>query len=616
MCGIAGIFSIKPLEAGFWIQEFENISAQLQHRGPDDEGFVLFRDSGEAIPFAGKQTSPLLNLPALHTASGQFVGGLLHRRLAIVGLGPAGHQPFGNDGNLWLTYNGEIFNYREIDAKSGFQNHSGTDTETLYNLCRKDVSDAVRHLDGFYAFAAYNTETRKLELRRDPTGVKPLYISEEEGLFRFSSEPGVLLRSTRNKVLDPRAVYHFLSEGIFIPGMELFPVTEQVQDGLSIDTVTFESYINEGIEPEDKPINDLRADFSKSIQRRLMSDVPLGFAVSGGIDSAAVIGFARKHLGKDAKLDLFSVISTDRQSDESQWQQQVAEFNNAEWHTVNIESAGPHLLEEVVNSTGLPAVAWNNLAHFELCRLTKQHGVTVLFNGQGADELFGGYPDYLMRDFISLLPFILKNKATLPLDFNSTAKGWLKLKMAGMLNIPVGRFKSHENGLLVRELKQYSPYLWQLALLRADRKMYADYFGQKLGQMLMWEDRNGMAHSLESRNPFADDLALANWLNVPFKDKLTNGYTKGVLRDAVKGYMPESVRLRVDKKGFTVPDASLTWKHRNDWEGLLMSSRLDDWSPRLGREKLLKSLKQDDESSLRWYFRLASFSAFLTHHDL
>lgn len=589
-------------------------SAGMRHRGPDDEGFVLFRSDGLAVVCGGNDTDPAAGLVHISEVYGDFTAAFIHRRLSIVGLGVAGHQPFtSGDAGWWLTYNGEIFNYRELDRQYGFENHSGTDTETLHRLWTLKQDQSIGDLDGFFAFAAYHPKQQILQLRRDPTGVKPFYVADADGLFYFCSDAAVLAGVAGLNNPDAQAVWHMLSDGVFIPGIELYAGVEPVQDGLDVKLPSLDRTQVFHAEPEGRPGGGLRATLEQSVRRRLMSDVPLGFAVSGGLDSAAVIGLARQQLGADVPLKLFSVTSTDPGSDESAWQREVAEFNGAEWHHVNIEDAGPHLLEEVVNRTGLPPVAWNNLAHFELCRLTKSHGVTVLFNGQGADEIFGGYPDYLARLPQLWMKNLTGNAAHWPLEAGALAKMWLALRVQGVVPGLASLIKSDPySQLLKREFRGGVPFAWQLSHMGPDRKMAADYYGQRLNQMLMWEDRNGMAHSLESRNPFADDRELARWLNVPLAEKCANGYAKGVLREALEGVMPESVRWRVDKKGFTVPDTALTWKNRTSWEPLFMGSLLDEWSPRQQREKFLRSLKPDPDM-MRWYFRLSSFSAFLQH---
>ncbi len=610
MCGIAGVFSLKPISALEMARICMQFSEDLSHRGPNDEGFVLMDRNWKPHVFAGNNTISALQLPHIQSAEGEYLGAFIHRRLSIIQPGSQGHQPFWDENSI-LCYNGETFNFTELDGAYGFQNQSKTDTQTVFNLLKTQGEKAVQQLDGFFALGFVNLVNGMLHLRRDTTGVKPLVYAQTETAFAFSSETKALRHFLNTVSIRPQAVFHHLCEGVVLPDQGFYNEIEIVQEGLDVNIQTLETSIVYYPENEEKPGSDLRSQLQSSVGRRLMSDVPLGFAVSGGLDSAAVIGLARKTLGADAPLSLFSIISSDPQSDERQWQQKVAEFNRAEWHTLAIEDAGLHLLEEVARTTDLPPIAWNNLAHFELCRLAKSKGVTVFFNGQGADELFGGYPDYLFRDFWALQgTFLGKNQ--LPVSFGTALTENLKLQgKTFMPFLSTMAAKKQAVGLVNRDLWQHDLFLPRLSHLRADHKMHADFYGQKLRQMLTWEDLNGMAHGLESRNPFADDMELAKWLNISFEDKIKNGYTKGVLREALKDVMPESVRWRIDKKGFTVPDAALTWKNRNAWAGYVMSEVLDVWSPKENRELLMKNLKEEDENGLKWYFRLAALSVFL-----
>jgi len=610
MCGIAGIFSLKPIPAREMARICLQFSEDLSHRGPDGEGFVLIDTQWNAHAFAGNHTLSALQLPHIQTAEGEYLGAIIHRRLSIIQPGPQGHQPF-YDENHVSAYNGEAFNFRELDEVHGLANQSSTDTETVFNLLVTQGAEAVQQLDGFFALGFTNLAKRTLQLRRDTTGVKPLVCAHTETTFAFSSETKALRNFLNVVSINPQMVFHHLCEGIILPDQGFYNEIEIVQEGLDVNLQTLETTIVYYPENEEKPGTDLRSQLQNSVSKRLMSDVPLGFAVSGGLDSAAVIGLARKALGEDAPLSLFSIVSSDPQSDERQWQQQVAKYNHADWHTFAIEDAGSHLLEEVARATDLPPIAWNNLAHFELCRQAKSKGVTVFFNGQGADELFGGYPDYLYRDFWALQgAFLGKNK--FPVSYGMALKENLKLQAKTFMPfLSKTAVKKHACGLLNPDLWQQDLYLPRLSHLGADHKMHADFYGQKLRQMLTWEDLNGMAHGLESRNPFADDMQLAKWLNISLKDKIKNGYTKGIMREALKDVMSETVRWRVDKKGFMVPDSALTWKNRNEWAGFVMSDTLEPWSPKESRELLLKNLKEEDENGLKWYFRLAALSVFL-----
>ncbi|MBL7811599.1 MAG: asparagine synthase (glutamine-hydrolyzing) [Bacteroidetes bacterium] len=618
MCGIAGWVAVSPIEAAEAMHLCSNLAGGLAHRGPDDAGVTLMYADGRMQSYALDDTLSGLKsgMPHIRQAEGLVQAALVHRRLSIISPGVAGHQPMvSQSGRFCLAFNGEIFNFHQLDARFGIANASRTDTETLLTIWDSQRQEnTMSVLDGFFAFAIWDNQEKKMHLVRDATGVKPLFYTRQNGMTCFASEARVLQKTFGLTTLNTHALTHILAEGMYLPshGHPLTEIAEvppfsrlwiEAKNGqTNSDVWTRETHVIPGL---------LREELIHATQSRLMADVPLGFAVSGGIDSAALIGIARFVLGEEHPLKLFSVTSADPDSDESEWQKKVVDFTRGEWHSVSISEAGPELLQEVVQSTGLIPVAWNNLAHFQLCRLVRQQGVTVLFNGQGADEIFGGYPDYLQRDWANMPFYLWQNRNKLPLTQTEIIKGWfrMKLKSAG----PASSFlrRKRVEGWLHPDLHTYEPLHWQQAHLSAFHAMHADYWGQKLGQMLLWEDANGMAHSLESRNPFADDPRLASWLQISFQDKMTNGYMKGALRNAAKPFVPPDVLWRVDKKGFTVPDAALSSRVMMAWKPAFMDSSLEPWSPAAMREKQWSSIESGDPVALRWFFRLTAFSYYL-----
>lgn len=606
------MFFKNPVEAAEIIKICSQISRDIKHRGPDDEGFVLFDISGNCEEFTGDDSLPGIALPHISKAVGKYIGALIHRRLSVIVPGPKGHQPMKSaDDRYWIVYNGETFNFKEIDKKYQFTNKSGNDAETALNLICKKEQQGFTELDGFHAFAVYDVQNKFLEIYRDPTGVKPLYFSNNNGRFAFCSESKALRKLLNLSSVNPKAVFHSLVEGITLPGEELINGIQEAKHKLEFSYNDFNPLSLSHEWTAESPDLELKEQLERSVESRLMSDVPLGFAVSGGLDSAAIIGIARKIMGNQADLKLFSVISNGAESEEK-WQKLVADHNKAEWHTVNLEETNPNALVEIIKQTELLPVAWNNLAQYELARLAANSGITVFLNGQGADEIFGGYPDYLQRAWSSMPWFLFKNRKHLSLSYTEMVSGWLKNGVKTIFGKSIYKKAINNNSKwLSKDFLNFYPYLWSLSGLSADEKMQHDYFQQKLRQMLKWEDANGMAHGLESRNPFADDLKLANWLGYPFREKLKNGYTKGVLRDAIRDYVPEQILWRTDKKGFTVPDNKLTWNAKKEWRDVFLSDHLNIYSPKSKREKAFKTLNETDTSGLRWYFRLTAFSLYL-----
>jgi asparagine synthase (glutamine-hydrolysing) len=613
MCGIAGIVSQKPMAASELAALCLRFSAGMQHRGPDDEGFVCINEEGELHFFRGDDSASAA-LTHIREAQGEFVAALVHRRLSIIGPGPQGAQPMlSPSGRYVIVFNGECFNFKNLNQKYGFDTPTHTDTEVVLHLLDMHGVRGLQHIEGFFAGIVYDKTQQCFHVFRDPTGVKPLYTCKRKGVQLFCSETQALRKLAEIDTVSPKMFLHFFSEGLldigdnstFFSGIYTFPkgICETITTGGKEDT-RFE------LEKLGEPPVALLQRLEASIEQRITADVPLGFAVSGGVDSALILGMAR-HLHPERELHAFSVVSGHSAADESAWQQQVVDYNKAIWHTTDITQQGSQLLQEVVQHTDLPPVAWNNVAHYALCKLVKQAGITVILNGQGADEIFGGYPDYLARP--------LKKGKLKPGQWPISSKERLKMRatLFAQQRLPMAIqqriFSKKYADILHDDFIGYQSVLWEKSKLDAEAKMWDDYYGIKLGQMLLWEDRNGMAHSLESRNPFADDRNLASFLKLPLSTKLKNGYTKGILREAGKGLVPESVLWRVDKKGFSVPDAQLTQSHISAWKEAFFDTSLEMWAPLAKREKLFSKLENAAPADLQAYFRLVSFSYFLQH---
>ena len=586
MCGIAGWVGRRFISKEEMQAVGEIFAAELQHRGPDGYGITLF---------SGETDSAML----------------MHRRLSILGLGEAGKQPMGSkDGRFYIAFNGEIYNYLELAQKYTIENVSGTDTEVLLVLWQQIGADILKELDGFFAFVVWDDQLKTLTMVRDRTGVKPLYyyrISETE--WMFSSEEYALVQSLNSVgisvTLNQRALLNHVEKGesdteylyqeIFSLHAGTMMVVggdaelqlgggwgvnsnrrEYVQwyDGNYIrldDEESWDALL--GLKQSPVGYSDLlREQLRFGMKRRLRSDVPIGFAVSGGVDSAALVCMARDILGKEAHLHLFSVVSPGSEADESAYQKQVVSAVGGIWHTIDMSDLDAHDLERYIRATHRIPVAWNNLAHFALCEKVHEKGVKVLFNGQGADELFGGYPHYYKTAFWNERGRLWSVRDRWPIGFLQAAKQWLKYRLG------VFRGEKYEDCV--------------------DRLMRDDYFGARLNQLLRYEDRNGMAWGIESRNPFADDWRLAEaWLNAWSDDtwslegslssKLVDGYSKGYLRKAMEGLVPDAVLWRIDKKGFSVPSGTMTLAALATWEKWILSDRLQGVS---GREQRLKAL--------------------------
>ncbi len=595
MCGIGGWVYFGGHSEAQMKAVGQCLVEGLKHRGPDGFGVEVFGGQEESIAM------------------------FMHRRLSILGLGDQGKQPMCSlDGRYWISFNGEIYNYLELASEFGLTTNTGTDTEVLLQLWSLKGVDCIALLDGFFAFAIWDTELKELTLARDKTGVKPLYyyldqdVDNSENIIKslsFGSEDFALKQALELQgievSLSEKALISHLEEGASDRNM-LFNGIHELGMGcyltyscLSLDSklnpisdwghVIIKSWHNGeylrlddgagwqqqlGLNEEPKNhIELLRSQLMLGMKKRLRSDVPIGFAVSGGIDSAALVGMAREIMGKESHLHVFSVVAPGMDGDESEYQKLVVEHVGGIWHRVDVRELDGKYLERYIKATHRIPVAWNNLAHFALCEAVKAAGVTVLFNGQGADELFGGYPHYYKAAFWNEKNTLWPLRRKWPVGFVAAGKQWLK----AVLGSWVGRPFETCVDVLMRE----------------------DYYGERLTQLLRFEDRNGMAAGIESRNPFADDYRMADaWLNAWGDDtwslegsltsKLVDGYSKGYLRKAMDvGLVPAKVLWRVDKKGFSVPKCEMTLQGLKDWEVWVMSAKLDGLLTRARRQNAL-----------------------------
>lgn len=617
MCGIAGFIFNAPQPASKVRQYCASLSVKLQHRGPDDEGFALIDTDGNCELFRGADTLTGIALPELSQAVGHFYGALVHRRLSIIAPGVGGHQPMQQRQHT-LCYNGELYNFRETDALLNLENCSGTDTETLLQLIQKQPKTFLNHLEGFYAFACWDASEKTLYVGNDPHGVKPLFVTENEEGFFFASEAQALLSVTESKINYQWPAY--LIEGQY--RISANSGVKSLKNGaLQKRALVNHQWHTEIIaRTEVRPVQFDADYFRKSIQKRLMADVPIGFAISGGLDSSLIAAQAHALSATKEPLHFFSVTSGNTAFDESKWQQAIVAHCKAQWHTLNIMDAGIGDIKAFVQQQHLPPVAWNNIAHFKLCKMVNESGIKVMFNGQGADELFGGYPDYTERNFIRNFRLIFKYRQHLSYSFAAIAKGWLKLKIksvmqrTGIYRIPEQSFLNTQNS----EIKNYHPLHYLLSSLSAEEKMRADFYGEKLGQMLFLEDLNGMAWSIESRNPFADDydLAVSELKEPDFGSTLQLGYTKSALREIGKNLLPERVNHRTDKKGFSVPDVQLTLNNRAALEPYFFSDTLNAISSQNQRRQLLTKLHVNNPKEVQLFFRLSCLALYYESENL
>lgn len=577
MCGIAGIARLDNTTVA--PARIAAMVAALGHRGPDDRGFLALPQEGEARV----ATEP-------DVAVGARVA-LGHTRLAIVDLSAGGHQPMGTpDGRHYLVFNGEIYNHVELRlalAQHGRSFHSHSDTEVLLALLAEQGLAALPQLVGMYAFAWLDVSRRRLQLVRDPFGIKPLYWTRRTDGLAFASEIPALIEAdpTQPRRAHPQRLYDYLRFGLTDDGIDtLLADVKQVPPGhwLGIDLGTGEL---DGPHPHawpagprwagetfDDAAERVRALFLESLRIHRRSDVSLGVAISGGIDSSAILCGLRHVEGQDADLRAFSYVADDPTISEADWVACAAGAAGARVETVTPRPEDLVAdLDRLVARQGLPFGSTSIYAQYRVFALAAEAGVKVLLDGQGADEMLGGYRTYLATRWVSLVRARRFGEAA---RFLARVAGRLGPEAADFLARAGGRVLPDKFAPLARRLvgEDLAPAwldeswfaahgvhpspLWRSTAREALREHLQQALSRtSLPMLLRYEDRSSMAFSLESRVPYLDARLVGYVLSLPEAHWISPaGESKAVFRRAMRGIVPDAILDRRDKIGFATPE--------------------------------------------------------------
>ena len=551
MCSISGVFSVVTSASN--AEAVKLMNAALRHRGPDDHGIV---NCGTVC--------------------------LGNTRLAVIDTSHAGHQPMNDPetGN-WITYNGETYNFKQLRAQFDDNQHawrSSSDTEVVLHAYRKWGVDAFRRLRGMFAVAIWDNRKTQLVLARDPLGIKPLYYYQTDHLFVFASEVRALLASGLvPRTLSSDGVDSYLSSGsieaplTIVDGVrQLLPgryLTVQAAEGkLDITIREFAGASREENVPRSRAeaVARLRSELEESVRLHLVSDVPLGVFLSGGLDSSAMVALTSRITGEPPRT--FSVVFDEESYTEAPQSRAIAaRFRTDHCETRLTEDQLLELLPQALASLDQPTM--DGINTFVVSKAVKSAGVTVALSGLGGDELFGGYPSFrralkmqstsavakrLMRVASGFGKFALngsvqRNKfwqlaATdcAPADVYRITRQLLSPDCVRKLT---GR-DPHTNGLRVHSTADVVNQISELELR-----------GYMTNTLLRDTDGMSMAHSLEVRVPLVDVKLVEFALSLPGQWKLgngSNGASKPLLADAVADLLPRDLMAR-PKMGFTLP---------------------------------------------------------------
>jgi asparagine synthase (glutamine-hydrolysing) len=522
----------------------------LQHRGPDDQSTYL--DDKVSLG---------------------------HRRLSIIDLSPAGKQPKCNeDESIWIVFNGEIYNFQEIRSKLEEKGHkfsSNTDTEVIINAYEEWGTGCVERFNGMWAFAIYDKNQGTIFFSRDRFGVKPLYFYLDEKGLIFSSEIKGILQHNISRIPNDKVVYDFLilsfvdhTPDTFFQGIKRLMPGENMTYHLSDGTMErFRWYdlkrrsLEIGKISEEEAAKRIRELFEDSVRYRLISDVPVGSCLSGGIDSSSIVYAMRKIVERN-KIKIFSMVFPGKKQDESSFIDKVVADTRVEAHKVSPTSDDLQKdLSDLIWTQEEPFGSLSIYGQYKVMQLANKVGMKVLLDGQGSDETFAGYFIYYKYYFFESLlslhlseakktSIAMKNKVNDMILFPAmTVLSSLGLSQGFLKNLWLRKMR-HLKGVKGFELS--NPLLDRGFNL--NRALYSDLTGYSIPQLLRYEDKNSMRWSIESRVPFLDYRLVELAMSLPSSYKIREGTTKYILRRALKGLVSDRILERKDKIGFATPD--------------------------------------------------------------
>ena len=647
MCGIVGIWNRdgRPVD----VEALQRGADSIRHRGPDDEGYVLINTrTGESAACAGRESDSALNLPDLRALAGEpFDLAFGFRRLAILDLSPAGHQPMSSsDGRYWMVFNGEVYNYRDIRAELrslGHDFHSGTDSEVILAAFQQWGPDCQRRFNGMWAAAIWDQERRRLFLTRDRFGIKPLYYvdSADSGTFAFGSEIKALLAAgAATFEPDRRAVARFIaldqypsqSEGrTFFEGIRSLPPANQAV--ITPHSTEISRYWTlpppDSAPPNERKLLEEYAElFKDSVRLHLQSDRVVGTCLSGGVDSSSLVATIADLMGESngcaASLGERQQTFSSVYEDSGPWN----ERRHIDTILGSVGAAGRFVVPTLDRLWGdLDDLVWHQEEPFDsasmfaqwcVMDLAQQHGVRVVLDGQGADEVLGGYPPALSTHLGELLSRgklaqairfgghvrSVKGTDSGPLISRAVRKHlrlsalgrMMSRSRSGFRNMVEGSCLSDSAaGLLSEEDFSSHPFIDRIPTLSESLAHILQE--ELLPQLLRFEDRNSMAFSIEGRVPYLDARLVEFMFGRGHSLRVKDGWTKWIHRSVFNGRLPDEIVWRRDKVAFATPQASWMQASSLEIESILTDSALSEY---LDSKQLDGSIAAGSGLQWRW----------------
>jgi asparagine synthase (glutamine-hydrolysing) len=582
------------------------LSERLDHRGPDGHGFMGWSRS-EGVT-SSKHAAAV---------AGRTVG-LASRRLAIIDLSDAAAQPMGTrDGRYWIVYNGEVYNYlelrRELQA-AGCRFQSASDTEVVLEAFAFWGRDAFARFEGMFALAILDTQAETILLARDQFGIKPLFVVEGSSGFTFASEVGPLvgLLSGQPKLNSTRA-FQYLRFGrsdetaeTMIAGIQnLMPghtLAVSLRDGVIGPQRPFwQLRVGERSDLSfAEAVTVTREKFLRNIELHLRSDVPVGACLSGGVDSSACVAAMRYVKGSALDLQTFTYSAGLTSLDETHWARIVADSVGARSHFITASANElTRDLDDLIRSQGEPFATTSIFAQHLVFRLIKDKGVKVVLDGQGADEMLGGYSLFFAARIASATrhghfkdAWRLSRSARTKGGFGNSPMAAAQFLLPNSFQEPLRRMVGREMMPAWVNRKWIESLAEAASEGRASRPnlFQSELIGSLTGTLralLRYEDRNSMAASVESRLPFLTPSMVEFFLSLPEEYLISSdGSTKAVFRAAMRGIVPNAILDRKDKISFQTPESN--WMSQlADWAEPILTADFARTCPILDFDKAI-----------------------------
>ncbi len=579
MCGICGLIYLdgQPVDP----RALRSMNGQLQHRGPDGDGAYIAGSVGMAM-----------------------------RRLKIIDI-DGSDQPLRNeDGSIQLVFNGEIYNYRELRRQlcaRGHRFHSDGDGETIAHLYEERGAAAVQQLRGMFALALWDSRRGRLLLARDRFGQKPLYTYHDGRIFAFASEIKALLahpdvpRQSRFSPTDSGALASYLSFGYLPAPQTAFAGIHMLEPGrtLEIDLEGATKSCRYWTPPQQAEsdssaqaadyLEDLRAQLDEVVKLRLVSDVPLGAFLSGGLDSSLIVALMRR--GSNADIKTFSIgFAVDDSFDETPWAENVARRLGTQHQSFRVQPKALDLLPQLVWQHDQPFADSSAIPTFLVSQLTRGQ-VTVALTGDGGDELFAGYERFYAAQLVQRMSFLpaavmrglSRLLAQLPEGTAYYDRVRRARRFARAASLPLAAayfdmarvFNAEQLGEILPTSSWRAPTLSRW--LDVESPSVADLLNANMttylpDDLLIKADRCSMAASLEVRAPFLDHQLAEYAAGIPFNLKLRGARTKHILKEAARGLLPDEIIDR-PKHGFGIPLGAWLRRDMRPVRELLLSWR-------------------------------------------